>query len=180
MSNCIVSSKIDMDSLSVVDFNYLFLQIRIASSGESVTVMYTCECETKQEVKISLDDIKVEFPSEELETNIQITDDVGITLGLPKIGVTRSITGGSDTQVDKLVKIIASSIKSIYDKENVYDTTTQTLEDVVEFVENIPADKIEDVRSYFDTIPYIEYKTEVDCPKKKETLVIREIEDFFL
>ena len=39
MSNCIVSSKIDMDSLSVVDFNYLFLQIRIASSGESVTVI---------------------------------------------------------------------------------------------------------------------------------------------
>lgn len=180
MSNCIVSSKIDMDSLSVVDFNYLFLQIRIASSGESVTVMYTCECETKQEIKIHLDDIKVEFPSKELESTIQITDDVGIIIGLPKIGVTRSISSGGDNQIDKLVKIIASSITSIYDKENVYDTNTQTLEDVVEFVESIPTDKIEDIKSFFETVPYIEYKTKVNCPKKKETLVIREIEDFFL
>ena len=180
MSSCIVSSKFDMDDLTVVDFNYLFLQIRIASSGESVNVVYTCECETKKEVNIKLDEIKVKFPTKEVEKKIQITDDVGIILGLPKVRASKQIDGSGKTDVDRLIGIIASSIVSIYDTENVYDTNLQTIDSVVEFVESIPTDKLEEIRSYFENIPYVEYKTDVDCPKKKEKLVIREIEDFFL
>jgi len=180
MSSCITSSKIDLDKLSLVDFNYLFVQLRIASAGESVDVLYKCSCGTQKEVNIKLNDIKVEFPSKEVERTIPITEDVGVTLTLPSVRVTSEITEDGLTEADKIVKVIASSVKSIYDSENVYETDTQTVDAILEFVENIPAEKLSEIRSFFDEVPFIQYKGKVNCPEGKEDIVIREIEDFFL
>tara|TARA_R110001592_G_scaffold57347_1_gene174373 strand:+ start:1363 stop:2094 length:732 start_codon:yes stop_codon:yes gene_type:complete len=180
VNNCIVSSKINLDDLSLVDFNFLFLQIRIASAGESVDVIYTCECETKKEIKINLDDIKVHFPSKEIEKKIQITNDVGIILDLPKVRISGELTGDStSTDADKVIKVIASSIKQVYDSENVYDTNDQTIEEIFEFVESIPSEKLEEIQEYFNTVPYIEHKKTIDCPNGKEEMVVRNFEDFF-
>jgi len=179
MNNCIVSSKINLDDLSLVDFNFLFVQIRIASSGGSVDVLYTCECDTKKEVNIKLDDVKVHFPSDEIEKKIEITSDVGIILDLPKVRVSSEMTSDSSSDADKVIKVIASSIKSVYDTENVYDTNDQTIEEIFEFVESIPSDKLEEIQEYFNDVPYIEYTKTISCPNGKEEMVVRNFEDFF-
>ena len=179
IENCIVSSKINLEELSLVDFNYLFIQIRIASSGESVDVIYNCECGTPKEVKIKLEDVKVHFPKKEVEKKVQITNDVGIILDLPTVRISGEVIGGNSSDADKVIRVIASSIKSVYDQENVYDTKSQTIEELFEFVESIPSDKLEEIQDYFNDMPFIEYRDTVECPKGEEEVVIKEFEDFF-
>jgi len=177
ISSCIVSSKLNLDDLSLVDFNYLFLQVRIASSGESIDLMYTCSCGTPKEVKVNLDDVKVKTKGK-TEKKIEIGPDMGVIMGLPKLRVSSYMFQGT-SDVDKILKVVASSIQQIYDSENVYDTDSHTVDEILEFVESMPTDSLEKIKDFFDDLPHIEYKTTVECPNGKEELYIKEIEDFF-
>tara|TARA_Y100001938_G_C8036638_1_gene403708 strand:- start:205 stop:924 length:720 start_codon:yes stop_codon:yes gene_type:complete len=177
ISNCIVSSKFNLDDLSLVDFNYLFLQVRIASSGESIDLLYTCSCGTPKEVKVNLDDIKVKTKGD-LEKKIEIGSDIGVIMGLPKLRVSSYMFEGT-TDVDKILKVVASSIKQIYDSQDVYDADSHTVDEIMEFVENMPTESLEQIKEFFEDLPHIEYKKDIDCPNGNEELYVREIEDFF-
>ena len=65
IGNCILSKGIRVDQLSTFDIEYLFLNIRGKSVGESVEVLITCpdDGETQVPVTIDLDDIKVQTDS---------------------------------------------------------------------------------------------------------------------
>ena len=110
-----------------------------------------------------------------------ITSDVGVILDLPRVKISSQVMSDTDENgADKIVRIVASCIKNIFDQENVYDVRSETPEEVYEFVENMPSQKLEEIKGYFDKMPSIEYRDTVDCPGEKEEIVVREIEDFFL
>ena len=62
IGNCISTRGIKVDELSTFDIEYLFLNIRGKSVGETVEVMITCpdDGETQVPVFIPLDEIKVQ------------------------------------------------------------------------------------------------------------------------
>ena len=61
LNNCILSRGIKIEKLSTFDIEYLFLNVRGKSVGESVDVNVTCpdDNETKVPVTVNLDEIKV-------------------------------------------------------------------------------------------------------------------------
>ena len=61
LNNCILSRGIKIEKLSTFDIEYLFLNVRGKSVGESVDVNVTCpdDGETKVPVTVNLDEIKV-------------------------------------------------------------------------------------------------------------------------
>jgi hypothetical protein len=79
ITNCILSKGIKVNELSTFDIEYLFLNIRGKSVGETVDVLITCpDDETTQvPVSINLDDIGVHVPKEH---NRDIVLDENLTL----------------------------------------------------------------------------------------------------
>ena len=61
ISDCILNKDIKVESLATFDMEYLFLNIRAKSVGETVEVNVTCpdDGETQVEMSINIDDIKV-------------------------------------------------------------------------------------------------------------------------
>ena len=61
LSNCILTKGVDVHNLSTFDIEFLFLNIRGKSVGETVDAMITCpdDDKTKVPVQVNLDDIKV-------------------------------------------------------------------------------------------------------------------------
>ena len=61
IGNCIMSRGIKVEQLSTFDIEYLFLNIRGKSVGETVDVLITCpdDGETQVKVSINLDEIRV-------------------------------------------------------------------------------------------------------------------------
>ena len=57
LSNCILTKGVDVNNLSTFDIEFLFLNIRGKSVGETVDVMITCpdDNETKVPVQVNLD-----------------------------------------------------------------------------------------------------------------------------
>jgi len=60
LSNCIITRGVKVEQLSTFDIEYLFLNVRGKSVGESVDVIVTCtdDNETKVPITVFLDEIK--------------------------------------------------------------------------------------------------------------------------
>ena len=75
MADCIESKSVDITKLPSFDIEYLFLNIRAKSVGETVDVIITCPDDKKTTVdtSINIDDIKVKKTKG--HTNIVKLDD---------------------------------------------------------------------------------------------------------
>ena len=72
--------KLNPNDCTTIDLEYVFLQLRAKSVGETVTVKIKCEkCDTYASVIINLEDIQVS-EAKKVDNNIQITDSIGVIL----------------------------------------------------------------------------------------------------
>ena len=62
LGDCIITKDVKVESLSTFDIEYLFLNVRAKSVGETVEVNVTCpdDGETQVELEIAIDSIKVQ------------------------------------------------------------------------------------------------------------------------
>ena len=86
LSNCIQTPRFKVDSLALFDIEYIFLNIRGKSVGETVDLQITCpdDNQTVVDVSIDLDDIQVQKNNE--HTNIlKMNDDVSVVMKYPSM-----------------------------------------------------------------------------------------------
>ena len=61
ISSCVPNIK--LDSLATFDVDYMFTQVRSKSVGETSRILHACQnCNEENEVKVRLDQIKVNIP----------------------------------------------------------------------------------------------------------------------
>ena len=86
ISNCILSKGVKVDNLSTFDIEYLFLNIRGKSVGETVDVLITCPDDgaTKVPVSINLDEILVQ-EQEGHNRDIKLDDTLTMRMKYPSM-----------------------------------------------------------------------------------------------
>ena len=166
LKSCI-SSRIKIEKLSSFDLEYIFLNIRAVSVGEIVEINVTCQDDNETQVKynLNLTDVKVNFP-ENHSAKIMLTDDTGVIMKYPSFD--RFVdTQFTNKTIDEntVIKIIAESIDQIFQKEEVFDESTTSPKEFVEFVENLTNAQMENVQKFFQTSPRLEHSFKVKNPK---------------
>lgn len=161
--NC-VFDDIDVDKLAMFDLEYLFLQLRAKSVGESTSLKIKCqaeECEVQTEVDINLSEIK----APELTGNniIELTRNIGITLRYPTIKDVEKLKEKDLKSMDGLVKLVMQLIDTIYDEDNVYDATKESAKDLQEFIDGFNNEQFMKVASFFEKMPSLEHHLEFKC-----------------
>ena len=159
---CVVD-PIDTRKLTTFDVEYSFLQIRSKSVGESVTLNLSCtECEHENEIKINLDDIKVDVP--ELNNIIEITDQISVELNWPTFnGV---IDGGAidaNSNVNQMFAVIRESITAIITEEERFAANDHTKEELDNFVESMNPDQFAKVKEYIEAMPQLKHDVKFKC-----------------
>ena len=86
ISNCILSRGIKVEKLSTFDIEYLFLNIRGKSVGESIDLLITCGDDGKTEVGVNvpINDIKV-ITAEDHTTDIELADGYTVKMKYPSL-----------------------------------------------------------------------------------------------
>jgi len=158
----------DIDHLATFDIEYLFLQIRTKSVGESVKVSLTCpdDNETTVEVDIPLDEIKVK-KTRGHKTDLKITDEVTVTMGYPSLDtfVSMNFVGdGSDVGVDQVFEMAGSCIKTISDPEQVYDCHDVPKKEIQDFFEGMDTKQFQMIQDFFETMPKLTHTVKVTNP----------------
>lgn len=153
-------------ALPTFDIEYVFLQIRTKSVGESVDVNVTCpdDNETQVEVKIPLDSIKVK-KTKGHSKEIKISDEILVTMNYPSLDTFVKANFVNDAQdVDQIFEMAASCVKSVTTPEEVHDCTTMPHKEVLEFLDSMSSAQFKNIQDFFETMPKLTHTLKVTNP----------------
>ena len=179
-----IKSKIKIESLSLFDLEYIFLNIRAVSVGEVVEMKLTCSDDGETEVPyaLNLTEISVFFPKG--HTNkIMLTKDTGVIMKYPsfKTFVDQNFGTGEEITQDNLTTIISENIDQIFQGEDVYDSSTTTKKEFIEFVESLTNEQLLKLQKFFETSPRLEHSFTIKNPNTgvESEYVLRGLNSFF-
>ena len=88
---------------------------------------------------------------------------------------------GQDITPESVVEIVASCIDQIYDKEEVYDSSTTTKKEFREFVEGLTNKQFDMLQDFFETCPRLEHTFYVTNPNTgvESEYTISGLQNFF-
>lgn len=182
IKNCVLT-RIKVETLPSFDLEYLFLKIRAASIGETITLNVTCldDNETQVETTININEVEVTKP-EGHSPKIMFDEEFGIVMGYPSMQqfVEREFLQ-KEMQTEEVYDFIADSIEQIFQGEEVYDASTTTKKEFREFVESLTTKQFEKIQEFYQTSPKLSHSFSVVNPKTGETsdYTIEGLQNFF-
>ena len=184
LHNCIITRGIKVDKLSTFDIEYLFLNVRGKSVGETVEVNITCpdDSQTKVPVEIDIDAIKIQKNPK--HTNIiKLDDNLSVQMNYPSLDqfIETNFDTSNNSQVDESLNVIMSCIKQVYNEEESWDATDCTKKELRDFVESMNSKQFKEVENFFETKPKLSHKVKVMNPNTKveSEVVIEGLASFF-
>ena len=182
LKNCI-QSRIKIEDLAIFDLEYIFLNIRAVSVGEVVEMLLTCEDDGETQIKYNLNLTSVEVHKPENHSNkIMLSDSMGVIMKYPGFDefLKYSIIG-KNAETDDIIEIMAKSIDQIFDNEDVYDASTTSKKEFIEFVNGLTNAQYEKIREFFDEIPVLKHEITAINPNTnvENKFVIQGLTNFF-
>ena len=162
-----VTTRIKLENLATFDLEYIFLNIRAVSVGEIVEMNVTCQDDNETQVKynLNLTDVKVHFPDGH-SNKIMLTDTLGVIMRYPSFDrFVDSQFARKEVNENTVLEIIAESIDQIFQGDDVYDESTTTDKEFIEFVEGLTNEQLAKLQEFFQTSPRLEHTFKVKNPK---------------
>ena len=184
LSDCILSRGIKIDKLATFDIEYLFLNVRGKSVGETVEVNVTCpdDGQTKVEMVIDIDSIKIQKDSNHSNI-IKLDDSLSVQMNYPSLDqfIETNFDTSSNSQVDESLNVIMSCIKQVYNEEEAWEASDCTKKELRDFVESMNSKQFKQVENFFETMPKLSHKVKVMNPNTKveSEVVIEGLASFF-
>ncbi len=182
LKNCILTKGVKIDELPTFDIEYLFLNIRSRSIGESIDLVVTCpdDGETKVETQIYIDEIEVKTDKDH-NPNIKLDDTYTIKLKYPSLEQFIDDNFSFDQTQDNSFDIIASCIDIVFSDDEAWESKDCTKKELIEFVERLNSNQFKQIETFFDTMPKLSHEIEVENPKTKvkSTVTLEGLASFF-
>ena len=184
LKNCILSRGIKVEKLSTFDIEYLFLNIRGKSVGETIEVMVTCPDDGKTQVptSINIDEIKVVIEDGH-KKDIKLDDTYSLRMRYPSLDefVKNNFATASDISVDDTFDLIASCVDQVYSEEESWAAADCTQKELSQFVESLNSNQFKEVEKFFETMPKLSHTVTVINPntKKENEVVLEGLQNFF-
>jgi len=169
ISDCLLNKDIKVESLATFDMEYLFLNIRAKSVGETVEVNVTCpdDGETQVEMSINIDDIKVK-KTRGHKNIVKLDDNLSMKLKYPSLDQfieNNFDTGESSNEISQSLSMITSCIEMVYNEEESWEASDCTTEELNDFVEQMNTKQFKQIENFFTTMPKLSHKIAVKNPK---------------
>ena len=171
---------VDGRTAPVFDMEYVFLQVRSKSVGESVELNITCpdDGKTKVPVKIDLSEVLVQMNIEHTP-EIELAGDIKLVMKYPTLFSTQKSDGDSDTEM--VFKLMQGCISEIHFGEDVYKRIDISDKELDEFFESLTSNMLAKVQEFFETMPKLRHIIDVKNPKTKKNneVLLEGLGDFF-
>ena len=185
INDCILTKNVDVAKLPTFDIEYLFLNVRSKSVGETVEVNVTCpdDGKTTVETSINIDDIKVKKDKGH-KMIIKLDDKYSMKLKYPSIDqfIENNFDfDNAETNVSQALSMLSTCIDMIYDEEESWDASESTKEELGEFIDQLNTKQFKEVEHFFKTMPKLTHTLKVKNPKTdvESEVVLEGLVSFF-
>ena len=169
LKSCVQTRGVKIDDLPTFDIEYIFLNVRAKSVGESLDLVITCpdDNETTVNAQIYTDDIEV---VKDPEHDNEVPLDAKLTLKMKYPSMDQFIKNNfdvGDVTSNEAFDIVASCIDTIYDDSDVWSASDCTKKELVEWVGDLNTAQFKEVEKFFNTMPKLSHTMKVTNPKTK-------------
>jgi len=168
LNDCIITRGVKVQTLATFDIEYLFLNVRAKSVGETVEVNITCpdDGETTVEMEIEIDSIKVQ-KNKDHKNIIKLDDTYSMKLKYPSFDQfidSNFEVGDGVSDVNQSLNMITSCIDMVYDKEESWSAADCSKKELTQFVDQLNSKQFKQIESFFTTMPKLSHTIVVNNP----------------
>ena len=187
LKDCIVTKGVKVEELPTFDIEYIFLNVRGKSVGESLDLIITCgdDGETQVPVTVFIDQIKVEEDPEH-KRDIQLDTDLVLRMKYPSLDqfIKTNFDFSSEqssSNIERSFDIIASCIDVIFNAEESWSAADSTKKELTDWIETLTPNQFKEIEKFFDTMPRLSHTVKVINPKTKveSEVVLEGLTSFF-
>ena len=178
VQTCVLTDGIDVTKLPVYDFEWLWLNIRSKSIGETVQLKLKCPDDETQVVdyEFNIDSVKPDF-SKKIDTNVPFSKDYGVIMRVPTIVE----VADKKTIIDLSVNLMRDCIAQIYNGDEIFETKDLEPSELEQFVDNLTMPQFKKIKDFFETLPVIKHTIKYKNPKSgmEHEMLLQGASDFF-
>ena len=184
LNDCILTKGVSVNKLATFDIEYLFLNVRAKSVGESIDVNVTCPDDNKTtvEVKVDIDSIKI-IKNKNHKDTVKLDDTLSLKLNYPSIEqfIENNFESSKGSEITTTLDMITSCIDMIYTDEESWNASETSKKDLEEFIEQLNTKQFRVIEGFFDTMPKLSHSIKVKNPKTdvESTVVLEGLAAFF-
>ena len=171
LSNCILTRGIKVDKLSTFDIEYLFLNVRGKSVGETVDIMVTCpdDNETQVPVTVDLDAIQVKFDPDHTK-DIKLDDNLTMRMKYPSLDqfIKENFAIEDGVGFEQSIDMIAECVEMIFSEEETWTGADFTKKEMIAFLEGLGSKQFKELEKFFTTMPKLSHDFMVVNPKSNQ------------
>jgi len=159
-----IDEEINENKLATFDIEYMFLQLRAKSVGETAKIGIECEqCKTLNELEVNIDDLKIAMP--EINKVVNITDDIQVELDYPSFNnlMSAGVDTDSFSNTEQLFKMMNYCFKTLTTPEERINLREVSHEEVTEFIESMDSKQFLKIREFLESIPRLKKDYEIAC-----------------
>ena len=154
---------VDVKNLPTSDLEYLFLQLRIKSVGETSDILLPCEkCETDNPVSLNLEEAEVRKKNE-VDNIIKLTDSVSIELIWPSYNMIEDLSLDEELNSQELFSLMADCIVSVIEGDEIHTRDDFTRKELITFFDSMSLIMFDDVKQFFNAQPTLTLDVDFNC-----------------
>ena len=165
----ICCDDIDAKDLATIDLEYLFLQLRIKSVGETADIQMECNnCNELNKVTVQLEQTIVKEPEQVIDHVVKVTDTISIDLNVPSYQVVNSVNLNDSEDPRVIFEVVAKCINSIIDGDEIHTRDDFTEKELMNFLDSMSLDMFEKIQAFFVNVKTLRINGSYDCEKCNE------------
>tara|TARA_R110002020_G_scaffold259470_1_gene473382 strand:+ start:4089 stop:4808 length:720 start_codon:yes stop_codon:yes gene_type:complete len=184
IKGCIQTKGIKVETLPTFDIEFLFLNIRGKSVGETIELNIICPDDETTEVSVTIDleDIHVQT-NDEHTRQIKIDESLMMEMKYPSLDqfIKNNFDFEDKNVMEQSFDMIASCVDKIYSEEEVWAADDCTKKELKEFLEQMNSSQFKNIENFFETMPKLSHKIKVTNPNTKveSEVVLEGLASFF-
>ena len=183
LDSCIMTRGVKIESLATFDIEYIFLNVRSKSVGETIKVNIICPDDEKTSVEIPIDLDSIKIKKDKSHTDIvKLDDNLSMKLKYPSMKqfIESNFEAGKET-VSNTMEVITSCIDMIYNEEESWNASDSTKQELEEFIDQLDTKQFQTIEKFFDTMPKLSHRVKVKNPKTEveSTVILEGLAAFF-
>ena len=180
---CIMTRGVKIQTLATFDIEYIFLNVRSKSVGETINVNIICPDDEKTSVEVPIDLESIKVKKDKSHTNIvKIDDNLSLKLKYPSMEqFIENNFESTDETIKNTMKLITSSIDMIFSEEESWNASESTEKELEDFIEQLNSKQFQTIEKFFDTMPKLSHRVKVTNPKTnvESTVILEGLAAFF-
>ena len=186
LKECIQTRGVKVEDLPTFDIEYLFLNIRGKSVGESVELIVTCpdDEETTVPIKIYIDEIEV-IKDESHSRDIKLDESLTLRMKYPSLKqfVQNNFDFSEDgaDSLEKSFEVIASCIDVIFNEDDAWSASDCTKKELLSWLDGLNSHQFKEIENFFATMPKLSHTITIKNPntKKESEVTLEGLQSFF-